>query len=101
MKTVAFVFFLFCACTSFGQAASTLGGQAQQLEMSDHPQRASQHEMARTDDIYEHSEYSYAHGERPLWEFGPSAVPVPLGDIARVLRKQHALVKKADIIWEN
>ena len=57
--------------------------------------------MAHPQDIYEHSDYAFAQGERPLWEFGPVSHPKPLGDIAREFRKKHALVKKADIIWEN
>jgi hypothetical protein len=100
MKTAVFVFCLFCASASFAQIGS-ISGQAQQLTMSEHPEHAVQHDMAQPQDMYEHNAYSYAQGERPLWEFGPISQPVPLGDIARVLRKQHALVKKADIIWEN
>lgn len=57
--------------------------------------------MARPQNIYEHSDYAWEKGEKPLWEFGPISQPAPLGDIARTLRKEHALVKKADILWEN
>ena len=103
MKTVVFVvvFCLFFASACFGQTAGVLGGEAQQLQKTEHTRQAAQHDMAHPQDIYEHSAYTYEKGERPLYEFGPVSQPVPLGDIARALRKQHALVKKADIIWEN
>lgn len=104
MKTAVFVsclaFCLFCATASFAQAG-LLGGEAQQLQMNEHVHHAEQHDMAHPQDIYEHSDYAFAQGERPLWEFGPVSHPKPLGDIAREFRKQHTLVKKADIIWEN
>jgi hypothetical protein len=100
MKTAVFVFCLFCASASFAQVG-VLGGQAQQMVMEEHIRHAEQHDMAHPQNIYEHSEYRYEKGERPLWEFGPVSQPVPLGDVARAYRKEHALVKKADIIWEN
>jgi len=100
MKTAVFVFCLFCASVSFAQVSSIVS-QAQPTQMSEHPLHAEQHDMARPQNIYEHSDYTYAQGERPLWEFGPVSQPVPLGDIARLLRQEHALVRKADIIWEN
>jgi hypothetical protein len=97
MKTAVFVFCLFCASASFGQ----FGGEATQLQMSDHVRHAEQHDMAHPQNILEHSEFAYEKGERPLWEFGPISQSVPLGDVARAYRKEHALVKKADILWEN
>jgi hypothetical protein len=102
MKTAVFVFCLclFCASAGFGQAG-VLGGEAQQLQMADHGRHAEQHDMAHPQNILEHSEFAYEKGERPLWEFGPITQPVPLGDVARAYRKEHALAKKADILWEN
>lgn len=101
MKTVVFFFCLFCASAGFAQIGGSIGGQVSPIAISDHPLHAQQHDMGRPQDILEHSDFAYEKGERPLWEFGPLAASVPLGDIARTLRKQHALVKKADIIWEN
>jgi hypothetical protein len=100
MKTAVFFFCLFCASASFAQAGS-LSNEATPLVMADHSRHAEQHDMARPQNILEHSDFSYEKGERPLWEFGPVSTSVPLGDVARTYRKQHALVKKADIIWEN
>lgn len=45
--------------------------------------------------------YSYAKGERPLWEFGPVSEPVPLGDVARAYRKEKLTGKKAELILEK
>lgn len=100
MKTAVFVFCLFCASASFGQIGS-LGGPVEPMQTTDHLQHAEQHDMARPQNLLEHSEFAYEKGERPLWEFGPISQPVPLGDVARAYRKEHALVKKAEILWEN
>jgi hypothetical protein len=42
-----------------------------------------------------------AHGVRPLWEVYVSSQAMPLGDAARLLRKEHSSAKKADVVWEN
>jgi hypothetical protein len=57
--------------------------------------------MTQGQSLLEASGSSYAHGERPLWEFAPQTAPTPLGDTARTLRKQHAEAKKAAIVWNN
>jgi hypothetical protein len=69
--------------------------------LPENPAHASQHEMAEQQNILEHSGYTYAQGEKPLWEFGPVSQPVALGDSARALRKQHEGTKKSDIVWQN
>ncbi len=102
MKTILCVLFLICATAAFAQNAPVLTNQPSIMQIPDHAEHASQHDMAISQDLLEHSNYSYAKGERPLWEFGPvGPPPVPLGDIARDNRKDHALVKKAQIIWEK
>ena len=46
--------------------------------------------------------YTYAQGERPLWEFGPAfPPPTPLGDVARAFRKEKLAAKKAEIVLEK
>jgi hypothetical protein len=102
MKTILSVVFLICATAAFGQNAPVLSSQAYPFQMTDHAQHASQHDMGQAQNLLEHSDYSYAQGERPLWEFGPvGPPPVPLGDLARAARKEHALDKKARIVWEK
>jgi hypothetical protein len=101
MKTAVFVFFLFVASAAFAQLGSLGGPIDEPLQTADHTRHAEQHDMARPQNILEHSEYAYERGERPLWEFGAGPAPRPLGDVAREFRKQRALLRKADIIWEN
>jgi hypothetical protein len=102
MKTTVLVFCLFlCATAVFGQSAPVLSNRPQMLQVPDNPAHASQHEMAVEQNILEHSAYTVAQGEKPLWEFGPVSQPTPLGDSARILRKQHETAKKSDIVWQH
>jgi hypothetical protein len=102
MKITVFVFcFFLCATAVFGQSAPVLSNRPQMLQVPDNPAHASQHEMAVEQNILEHSAYTVAQGEKPLWEFGPVSQPTPLGDSARILRKQHEAAKKSDIVWQN
>jgi hypothetical protein len=95
-------FFLCAVCilASVGAAGQTasgywLNGQPQMLVMPEHPQHASQTPLAQEQDLRERSTYVYAQGERPAWEFMPAPSFVPLADLARTLRDEHARVKKA------
>jgi len=103
MKTTLVVLFILCAAAAFGQIAGSLSGEVQEVQMYGHPQHASVHEMAPEQPIVggTPATYTYAQGERPLWEFGPVSDPVPLGDIARAYRKQKLTAKKAEIIFEK
>jgi len=75
------------------------------FEMPSHPQQASQQGMSQSHDIMERSASVWDQGEKPLWEamqeMGTAAAVTPLGDSARALRKDHAAVKKASIVWSN
>jgi len=104
MKTALFVLCLLCATASLGQ--STVGGSAlnsepQIFQLSTHPQHASRQGLAQEQTLLETSGAVSAHGARPLWEVMPPSVAVPLGDVARLLKKEHANAKKAEIVWEN
>ena len=56
--------------------------------------------LAKTENLQEQSTYLYAQGERPLWEVHvPVPVEMPLGDVARMLKKEHAAAKKSDKVW--
>jgi hypothetical protein len=103
MKITLFVLFLLAAATAFGQAASTVSSEAQMLQVPDHPLHAEQHALAT-----EHSllggTFTYAQGERPLWEFAPVSQPLPttpLGDVARSFRKEKLALRKAEIVFEK
>ena len=102
MKPLIILAVILCSAAAFGQA-SALSNQVTPIQIVDHPQHASLTPMA-----CEHSlvgaasdAYSYAQGERPLWEFGPVSEPVSLGDIARTYRKQKVTAKKAELVLEK
>ena len=101
MKLTFVLLCLFFASAAFGQAVLTVPNYAQPLVMADHPQHASQHELAQPQDLFEHSAYTYAQGELPLSDFVHPSEAEPLGDIARAYRKQHASVKKAEFVFEK
>ena len=101
MKTfIAIAFLSFCSVSSFGQSAPVFSNPVQ---MADHPQHASYNRMACETPLAGGSAdaYSYARGERPLWEFGPVSQPVPLGDAARAYRKDKVTAKKAEMVLEK
>ena len=68
------------------------------LVMPEHPLHATQTPLAEEQDLRERSTYVYAQGERPAWEFMPAPRFVPIADVARMLRDQHATAKKAVVI---
>lgn len=57
--------------------------------------------MGQEQNLLQRSTYLYARGERPLWESMPERVAMPLGDVARLLRQEHATAKKASRVVEN
>jgi hypothetical protein len=102
MKTRWFLLCFLCATAALGQsfaAASAVSNEAQPLQMASHPAHASQHAMAAEQNLLDNSGYVYAQGERPLWEVAsPVSRATPLGDVARILRQEHATAKKADFV---
>ncbi len=91
MKSIICTLCFLCGTTAvFSQTASILSPVAQPLQMSDHPQHASQHSMAQESSLLSTSAYGYAQGEVPLAELGTLPYETPLGDIARSFRKERA-----------
>lgn len=101
MKTALFAFCFLCATAAFGQSASVLSNEVQVLQLSSHPRTANQQPQAIEHNLLERSSYTLAQGERPLWEVAPPSHVTPLGDIARMLKKEHDTAKKAEIVWVN
>ena len=102
MKTVLFGLCFLGATVALGQSiGGSVGGApvSSSIQMPNHAEHASQTALAQEQNLLEHSNFYYAHGEMPLWEVQSLSKPspVPLGDIARMYRKDHELVKKADI----
>ena len=102
MKTTFFLLFILCSAAAFGQYGS-VSSQPIVLQLPEHTQHATLHEMAPEQSLVGGSPatYTYAQGEQPLWEFGPVSQQVPLGDVARAYRKQKLTAKKAQIVFEK
>lgn len=95
MKKTILVLCLLCATGAWAQNASVLTNTAQPIQMVDHPQRASEHAMAQESSLLSSSPYTYEKGEVPLAELGSPRYQIPLGDIARAFRSEHASLPKA------
>jgi len=102
MKITRVVLFISCTAAAFGQGgASVLSSQPQIIQSPSHPLHADIHPMATETSLLDGGSYTYAQGERPLWEFGPASQPTPLGDVARAYRKEKLTAKKAEIVFEK
>ena len=103
MKTTLFALLFLCASgAAFGQTASVLSNNPQQIVMpDDRPQHAAEHSMATEASLLSSGTISWAKGEVPLAELGSPIYHTPLGDIARACRKEHATVPKAAKVTEN
>jgi hypothetical protein len=106
MKTALLIASLLCATTALAQTIGvSMGGPSMTapFQMLYHDQHASPHAMAEEHSLLEGSGSVYiAHGEIPLWEVAPPDPPyVPLGDTARLLRKQHETARKASVVFEK
>jgi hypothetical protein len=94
----------FCATGAMAQigGAVTSAPTTSPFVISGHLQRASQTPLASNQNLIGHFSTVSAKGERPLWEVMPASTPeVPLGDLARIVRKEHATAKKAAVYWTN
>jgi hypothetical protein len=108
MKMTWLVLFLACATAAFGQSVAggstglaAISSEPQPIQMMTHPQHAAEKPLASEQSLLGNSTYSYARGERPLWEVAPVVKVTPLGDTARDLRKEHLGTKKASKVFEN
>jgi hypothetical protein len=101
MKTGLLILSLLCATSALAQSSSGSANLSNELQFSTHNERATQLPMAQEQNLLANSSYSFAQGERPLWEVQPLSHSVPLGDVARRMKKEHETAKKADIIWNN
>jgi hypothetical protein len=106
MKTTLLIASILCTTAALGQAigaVATSPSMANTYQMITHEQHASPQQLATERSLFEGSQSIYiGHGELPLWEVAPKDPPyVPLGDTARLLKKQHESVKKAQFVFEN
>jgi hypothetical protein len=104
MKTKLVLSCVFCASAAFGQnvaGAGAISAQPVPITFTSRSEHASQKPMGHEESILGSSSSAWAHGERPLWEFAPKTVEVPLGDRAREIRREHTLAKKSAKVFEN
>jgi len=102
MKKTLLVLSLFMTTAAFAQysAVGYLSSQPQVYHSPEHTAHAGFEPMAAEQNVYPGNSYSFGQGERPASDF-PQAASPSLGDIARELKKEHALVKKSDTVWIN
>jgi len=93
----------FCATGAVAQVGGSVmsAPTTSPFTVTGHIQRAGQTPMASTQYLIGHFSTMSAKGERPLWEFMTSPVEVPLGDVARQIKKEHEGAKKAAFVWVN
>ena len=103
MKTLLVMFCFLVPSAALAQVgAGVLSNEPAVISFNSHAAHASQQGMGTGQDVMERSSPLIAQGERPLWEVAlPQATPVPLGDIARMLKKDQLAAKKATAVWEN
>ena len=104
MKSMFFALCFLCSTAAFGQyGGGSISSRVQPLQIDSNPLHASFQPLAPSQDLSETnaSTYTYARGERPLWEVAVPTHEIPLGDSARALRKEHDVVKKSVRVWSN
>jgi hypothetical protein len=104
MKTTLFAMCFLFATAAFGQSiagGSSLSSEPVIVEFASHPQKAMRTPLGAEESLLAPSNFTFAQGERPLWEVAPVSYSVPLGDVARAFRKVHAQVKKSPVVWVN
>lgn len=105
MRATFLVLCLLCATAAFGQSSAgggaVLSNEPQSIGFISHAQRATTQQLGQTQNLLGDSSFTSAQGERPLWEVMPAPDAKPLGDTARLLKKQHENAKKAEIVWDN
>jgi hypothetical protein len=100
MKNLSLVLFVLVTTAAFGQWAGSISSAPNPYRPPSNPAHASTHALAAEQSVLSGQSYSAAQGEKPMWEF-PQAPAVPLGDIARTLKVEHAKLKKAHVRFEN
>jgi hypothetical protein len=104
MKYAIAVAALLCAVCAYAQNYGTpgvLNSQPVGVNFASNPRHAAEVPLAREQSLLAGTNFVYAKGERPLWEFGDSRSAESLGEAARRLKKEHEQAKKAEIVWVN
>jgi hypothetical protein len=103
MKITFLVLCLLLTTAAFGQygsRASSISSEPQIYQSPSHTEHASTHALAAERYVLGGTNYLVAQGERPASDLPQAAVP-SLGEAARILRREHAKLKKARFVFEN
>jgi hypothetical protein len=103
MKKTLLVLCLFSATGAFAQyysGGSHIDSTPTIYEPTSHPAHASYTPMSPEQSVLSTANYTTAQGDRRASDF-PQAEGVSLGAYAREIRKQHAQLKKARVVWIN
>ena len=93
---------LLFAAGAAAQVGGALSYEPNIVSIPSHPGHASRQPLGNEQSLLYNSSNTSAKGERPLWETPQQVTYVmPLGDVARLLRKEHESVKKAVMVKEN
>jgi hypothetical protein len=95
-----FVFVLTTAAFAQYGGGGYISAEPQPYHAPDHPAHASFAPIRSEMSIYPGTSYLSAQGDRPASDF-PQAASPSLGDMARELKKEHALLKKSTTVWVN
>lgn len=103
LATLAALFLLSAAAQGQATAgyAALINSEPQVLQMPSHQLRATQQLLNGEQNILFTAQNPWGKGERPLWEVSKPKPEIPLGDIARALRQQHATAKRAVKVLEQ
>lgn len=100
MKKTLFVLGLLSTSAAFAQGYGSINNEAHSYQFASHPEHAAYAPMAQEQSVLASTSYTSAQGDRPASDF-PQPEAVLLGAAARAIRKQHAQVKKAPVVWIN
>jgi hypothetical protein len=93
---------LFLTAGALGQVAAGTAPMASTYNAPDHAMHAFPQSVAQGQSLFPSSGMvTIASGELPLWEVAPEHHDMPLGEAARLQKKEHATDKKASVVWEN
>ncbi len=104
MKTTILILFVLCATAAFcqsGSMAPVLQSEPTVLQLPSHEMHASLQGLAAPQYLNGSSGATVGRGVKPLWEFHVPEESVSLGEIARQLRQDHLLAKKAQVVFSD
>lgn len=101
MKTIWFALCFLGATAAFGQSGGA-PSLSSTFQFSSHADHAGPAGLAQEQNLWGgSSSVTIAQGERPVGEVVPETYEMPLGDAARIQRKQHAADRRSQVVWVN